>query len=514
MKKHLTIALAVTTLGTACSKPELPPLPVYRAVAVERRDIVVSARANGSVQPDTTVEVKSKASGEILNLLVETGSLVRRGEMLIQVDPRTARNSYAQAEADLEVAKAQLANAASQKRRADELFESKALTETENEQAGLDYANARAAVVRAEVALENSKIRLEDTDVRAPITGTVIEKSVERGQVISSPTSDVGGGTVLLRMADLNLVQVRTLVDETDIGKIQPGLRATVTVDAFPNRPFEGAVLKIEPLATTQQNVTMFPVLVRIENREGLLRPGMNAEVQIHVGRRDSVLAIPNAALRTQRDVASAAEVLGLTADQVASQLAGAESRRDTSQSAARTPDGPAAQPTKGPAGANFTLPDGRSVPLPAGVTEEQVRAALKKRMSGGEQTAEERAMLRKVFQGTGGGGSGGGMRRPQTDSRFGGRYIVFVRRNGAPVAVNVSTGLTDLDYAEVTSGLNENDSVLILPSTSLVESTKEFNERMQRLTGGGGIPGLSSPGSTTGSSTTTPRAPAGGGRP
>ena len=119
----------------------------------------------------------------------------------------------------------------------------------------------------------------------APITGTIIEKTVERGQVISSPTSDVGGGTVLLKMADLNLVQVRTLVDETDIGKIQAGQRATVTVDAYPNRPFEGTVLKIEPQAETEQNVTMFPVLVRIENRNGLLRPGMNAEVEIHVGR-------------------------------------------------------------------------------------------------------------------------------------------------------------------------------------------------------------------------------------
>ena len=138
---------------------------------------------------------------------------------------------------------------------------------------------------------------MEDTDVLAPITGTIISKTVERGQVISSPTSDVGGGTVLLKMADLNLVQVRTLVDETDIGKIRPGLRATVTVGSYPNQPFEGTVLKIEPLATTQQNVTMFPVLVRIENREGLLRPGMNSEVEIHVGRRDSVLAIPNASL-------------------------------------------------------------------------------------------------------------------------------------------------------------------------------------------------------------------------
>ena len=93
-------------------------------------------------------------------------------------------------------------------------------------------------------------------------------------------------------------------------------------MDAYPNRPFQGEVLKIEPLAEVQQNVTMFPVLVRIDNREGLLRPGMNAEVEIHVGRRDSVLAVPNAALRTQRDVESAAGVLGLNMEQVNAQLA------------------------------------------------------------------------------------------------------------------------------------------------------------------------------------------------
>ena len=487
------IVLAVLALA-ACSKPEAPPLPVYQAVAVERRDIVVSARANGTIQPDTTVEVKSKASGEILKLNVETGSTVARGDLLIQVDPRTAKNSFAQAEADLDVAKAKLANATAQKNRSDALFESKALTEQEHEQAVLDFANARSEVVRAEVALENARIRLEDTDVRAPIGGTIIEKSVERGQVISSPTSDVGGGTVLLRMADLNLVQVRTLVDETDIGKIERGLRATITVDAYPNRPFEGTVLKIEPLAVTQQNVTMFPVMVRIQNREGLLKPGMNAEVQIHVGRRDGVLAVPVAALRTQRDVTSAAEVLGLTPAEVQTQLAQASSG---DSGAMRTSTAGAK-----PAGATMTLPTGQTVALPEGVTEEQVRDAMKKRMSGEEPTAAEKAMLRKVFAGM----SAGGGRRPQTDSRFGGKYIVFVQRGGKPVATNISTGLTDLDYSEVTTGLAETDSVLILPSAGLIESQKEFNERMQRMTGGGGIPGLSSPTTTSGS-----KAPAAG---
>ncbi|MGH7657589.1 MAG: efflux RND transporter periplasmic adaptor subunit, partial [Gemmatimonadales bacterium] len=293
----------------ACEDP--PPPPVYQAVPVSTRDIIVSVQAAGVIQPDTTVEVKSKASGEILEMLVETGAQVKRGDLLVRVDPRIPRNNMAQAQAELDVVRARLANAESQKRRADELFKTQSITETEHEAALLEFANANAAVVQAEVDVENAQIQLEDTDVRSPITGTVIEKSVERGQVITSPASDVAGGTVLMRMADLNLIQVRTLVDETDIGKIRKGLMATVTVDAYPNQPFEGEVLKIEPLAETLQNVTMFPVLVRIQNRGGLLRPGMNAEVEIHVGNREDVLAIPNAALRTMRDVVSAAAVLG-----------------------------------------------------------------------------------------------------------------------------------------------------------------------------------------------------------
>ncbi|MDH5284959.1 MAG: efflux RND transporter periplasmic adaptor subunit, partial [Gemmatimonadota bacterium] len=340
-----------------------------------------------------------------------------------------------------------------------------------------------------QVDVENARIQLEDTDVRSPISGTVIEKSVERGQVISSPTRDVGGGTVLLKMADLNLVQVRTLVDETDIGKIQQGLRSTVTVDAYPNRPFQGSVLKVEPMAVTQQNVTMFPVLVRIENREGLLKPGMNAEVEIHVGRRDSVLAVPNSALRTQRDVESAAGVLGLSPEEVKAQLAVATASPKADSAKEKGDAKPAEEK---PAANTMTGPNGQTIVLPAGVTETQVRAIFSKRMSGGEITAEERALLRKVFQGMGGGPGGGG-RPAMSDNRFGGRYIVFVQRGGRPVATNITTGLTDLDYAEVASGLQVGDSVLILPSASLIQSQKEFTERMNRMTGGGGLPGMRS---------------------
>jgi HlyD family secretion protein len=417
---------------------------------VVHRDIIVSAQASGSIQPDTTVEVKSKASGEILDLAVETGQAVKRGDLMVRVDPRIPKNSVAQAQADLEVAQARLTNASSQKRRADELFKSQSITEQEHEQALLDYANANAEVIRARVALDNAKDQLDDTNVRAPINGTIIEKQVERGQVISSPTNDVGGGTVLLKMADLNLVQVRTLVDETDIGKIQPGQRATVTVDAFPNRPFQGTVLKIEPQALTEQNVTMFPVLVRIDNKEGLLRPGMNAEVEVHVGRREDVLAVPNAALRTQRDVGSAAQVLGLSPEAVQQQLAAAQST--TQDSAGRRG---AARDSIAPRDTTARASMGAASPASAG----------ERRRSGGRVA-----------------------RSPQG---VGVRYIVFVNRGGKPTPVWIRTGLTDLDYSEVVEGLTASDSVLVLPSAGLVQSQQESRERMNRITGGGAVPGM-----------------------
>jgi HlyD family secretion protein len=507
MRIRTLAILLVAGLAAACKKEE--EAVVYQALPVETRDIVVSVQASGAIRPDTTVEVKSKASGEVLQILAETGQLVNRGDMLVRIDPRIPQNTLSQAQADLEVARAQLQNAQSQKRRADELYASKAITEQEHETATLAYANARAAVIRGQVALDNARIQLADANVRAPITGTIIE----RGTLITSATGNVSGGTVILKMADLELVQVRTLVDETDIGKVQPGQAATVTVDAYPNRPFDGEVLKVEPLAEVQQNVTMFPVLVRIQNRDGLLKPGMNTEVEIHIGRREGVLAVPNAALRTQRDVASAAQVLGLDPEDVQQQVAAAQQQEQQpagGDSAGRraslgaaTPRGPdsarAAQPAA--AGNTMTLPNGQTVKLPEGVTEAQLRAIMQKRMSGQEPTAQERALLRQVFQGMQ--RSGGRMRQGGGgDGQTGGSYIVFTVRGGKPTPVPIRTGLTDLDYSEVVSGLAAGDSVLVLPSASLVQSQQEMQQRFNNMTGGGGVPGMRQ-------QTTTP--PAGG---
>jgi len=308
----------------ACGTGQESTATLYDTAAVERRDIVVAVEAAGTLEPVATIELKSKASGEILAISAETGDVVAQGAELVRIDPRTARNRLSQAEADLEAARARLSIARAQQERAATLRDQGVLSKTDYETTALELATAQAQRVAAEVSVENARIALADTVIRAPAAGTIIEKQVEQGQVISSPTQDVGGGTLLLRMADLAHVQVRVLVDETDIGKIHPGMPSSVRVSAYPNQPFQGEVLKIEPQAVVEQNVTLFGVLVSIDNREGLLKPGMNSEVTITVARAEAVLTLPVAALRTNRDLRSTAQILGVDEETLQAQLAAA----------------------------------------------------------------------------------------------------------------------------------------------------------------------------------------------
>jgi HlyD family secretion protein len=486
MRPHALMVLAAGLLFVGCSEEK--QVPVYQLVPVSTRNIVVSASAAGVVEPILTVDIKSKASGELLEMRVDVGDVVAPGQLLVKIDPRVPSNALRQAQADLDVAKASLTNAEAQLRRADELFKTQSITETEYEQANLTAANARAQLIRAQRNLEDAQISFEDTDVRAPSRGVIIQKNVEVGTVISSAVSNVGGGAVLLQMANLDTVQVRTLVDETDIGKIQPGMEVTITVEAYPNQPFEGRVLKIEPQALVQQNVTMFPVLVRIANLNDMLKPGMNAEVEVHIGERQNVLAVPAAALRTERDVASAAAVLGLEPERVQEQIA--EARQLAAQP--RQEGTPASdQPTtNGPEPETVSFM-GREVPVPEGYTAEQVRAVFTKMQQGGGPQAlsgADRAILQKMR----GSGGGQGRHRQQSDDSalMGGNYIVFAMRNGEPTPVPIRTGLTDLDYSEVVRGLVAADTVLIMPSASLIAQQQEFQERVQQRAGG--LPGVS----------------------
>ena len=162
-----------------------------------------------------------------------------------------------------------------------------------------NFAQAKSALVRNEVSFENAKIALDDTIVRSPVRGTIISRPVEVGQVISSPTSAVGGGTVLMTMADLSKVRVRALIDEIDVGKVSIGQVVSIKVAAYRDKEFWDCK-KVEPQARIEQNVTTFPVLIDIENDENLLL-GMNTDVVIEVLNKDVSVSAPTMSLRTRK---------------------------------------------------------------------------------------------------------------------------------------------------------------------------------------------------------------------
>ena len=461
-----------------CAEDEVAA-PIYDTAGVERRSLEVMVGSAGVVEPLASVEVKSKASGEVLELKVETGDDVNAGDLMVRIDPRTVQNRLDQAEAELKAALSRRSISESQMQRAERLVEQGTFTETDFEQAALELANAEAQVVSANVAVENARIAVDDTDIRAPVSGTIIEKPVEKGQVISSPTQDFGGGTLLLKMADLSAVQVRALIDETDIGKVRAGMPARVTVAAYPNQPFSGDVVKIEPQAVVDQNVTMFAVIISIQNPDGLLLPGMNAEVDVSIASRRDVLTIPVMALRTERDVSATAGILGISEsglrEQIASGGSKGSAKGDAPEEASDAPQ-------------TMTL-RGRTIELPPGVAAETVRAAMQKRRAGGTLSAEEQALMRKVFSAM---NQEGGNRAPASDYRFGGDFWVVVRdAAGNTRAVTVRAGITDLDRVEVVSGLDEDERVLILPSAHLVETQERLQQFINRRVGT--LPGMGS---------------------
>ena len=210
LMKIWNIALLLPVLA-ACGTGEAGEAPNIQSVAVMRGDLLITAEAPGNVEPIRKVEVKSKASGEILRLYVDIGDEVKSGALLAEIDPRDVRNAFAQANADLEVAQARIDISKAQLGRSQELLESGVVSVQEHESRNLDFANAQATLIKARTNLELAQLRPADVTIRAPIAGTILEKNVEEGQVIQSASQNVAGGTTLLVMANLDVVQVRTL---------------------------------------------------------------------------------------------------------------------------------------------------------------------------------------------------------------------------------------------------------------------------------------------------------------
>jgi HlyD family secretion protein len=471
---------ALALAATGCGKPPAAA-PVLQKVAVQRRDLVIDAQATGTVEPINVIEVKSKASGMVTRMPVETGTLVREGDLLVQVDTRDVKNQFDQATADLRAAQAGLEVAEAQKKRSDDLLAARIITTTENEQATLQLAQSSAQVVRARASLDLAKQRLEDATVTAPSAGTIIEKTVSQGQVITSATGAFGGGTTLLKMADLTRVRMRALVNETDIGQIKAGQQTRVIVDAFPERTFRGTVEKIEPQAVVQQSVTLFPVIVSLDNPDGALKPGMNGEASMLVDQRPGVLTVPNDAVRSPREAAAAAALVGLRPDSVQllvqAQLAALGTAGGVRPG---TPTG--------------DTPGGEAVPAGAGGrgTGESA-AALRARRDRGART--EAGGAPADGRGGNGGGNGGGGRPAGGRAR---PALVFVQSGGGYEPRVIRVGSTNYDYAEVVSGLREGDSVASLAVAALQAKRDEQNSRFRSMTGGG-MPGMQRQGGAAG---------------
>ena len=327
VQRSRSIAIALVVALAACKKSTDPAL-VIETAPVERRSIVLSAQANGTVEPIDIVEVKSKASGTIIKMPVDVGSKVKVGDLLVQIDPRTVQNAYTQAAADLSSSTVARAVALAQRNRSADLYQQKIITATEMEAATLAFANADAAVIKARTSLSTAKLQLDDATITAPTNGTVILRPVSVGTVITSASTAASGGTTILDMADLSKVRMRAFVNETDIGNVKAGQTATVTVDAFPTRRFVGIVEQVQPEAVVQSSVTMFPVLVSLDNSDGALMPGMNGQVVMDILRKDNVLAVPSDAIRIARDAATVAPVLGVSPDSLKAAQAAARAAR------------------------------------------------------------------------------------------------------------------------------------------------------------------------------------------
>ena len=310
--KFLTVLLSTAILVGCGGGDKEEEFKFYTLKEAGAQQLELTVEASGTVEAISSIEIKSKASGQVLFLGAEVGDYVEEGVVLARIDQRTPTNTLAQANADLEVAKVRLSNAQNQFDRSKRLHEEGNISDKSFEDAQEAFSSARAQLVRAEVFLENARIALDDTSVRSPIAGTVISRLAEVGQVITSPTSAVGGGTLLMEMADLNKVRVRALIDEIDIGKISIGQEVTLKVSAYRDKRFTGVVSKIEPMSKIDQNVTTFPVLIDIENKDNLLLIGMNTDVEIEILNEEVALALPAGSLRTRKDVVSVAGLLGI----------------------------------------------------------------------------------------------------------------------------------------------------------------------------------------------------------
>jgi len=295
------------------SAAERKPKIHYESVSLDRGPIAAKVTASGTLSALVTVLVGSQVSGRIDSLRVDYNSPVKKNQVIATLEPSLfraavaqARANYASAQAALEKSKAQAVDADRQLKRSETLVAQKLIAQADYETAQANAAVAKAQVAASEAdveqaraALNQAEVNLKYTTISSPIDGVVISRSVDVGQTVAA---SLQAPTLFTIAQDLTKMQVDTSVAEGDVGKIQPGMKVTFVVDAYPTERFEGTVRQVRDAPTTVQNVVTYDGVIDVDNSRKLLKPGMTANVTFIYADKDSVLRIPNSALRFKPD--------------------------------------------------------------------------------------------------------------------------------------------------------------------------------------------------------------------
>ncbi len=267
----------------------------YRFVEVTRGDIESAVNSTGILSAVRTVQVGTQVSGQIAELHADFNDHVKKGQLIARLDPTVLEEAVRQAEADVERAQADLQQKQFVLNQTESMYKNEVSTETEYKTAQYDAKMSEAALKSSQSNLERAKRNLSYASIYSPIDGIVIERNVDVGQTVAASLS---APQLFLIAEDLSHMQILASVDEGDIGQIREGQPVHFTVQAYPNRTFDGKVGQVRMQSTANENVVNYTVVVAVNNPDGLLLPGMTATVSFEVAKATNVLKVQNAALR------------------------------------------------------------------------------------------------------------------------------------------------------------------------------------------------------------------------
>ena len=397
-RKRIAAAAAVVVVAASSvamyRRADAKDAPAYRFATITRGNLEATVSATGALSAVKTVQVGTQVSGQVSAIYADFNQKVKKGQLLARIDPTLQQQAVQDAQAGVERAQSQLTLSQQQYDREKTLFDAKVVTADEFGTVQSTYEVNKANLKSAQIALDKARQNLAYTNIYAPIDGVIVARTVDVGQTVAASLS---APELFLIANDLSQMQILANVDESDIGSIAVGQPVTFTVQAYPNRTFNGSVQQVRLQSTTQDNVVNYTTVIAVANPDGKLLPGMTATVQFLTGSAKNALLVPNAALRFRA-----------TPDMMA-QVGFGQRQRTTGASASAT---------------------GQSSAAPSG--QANAGGFGGQRQGGG---------------GTGAARSGGG----PNGARANGGLLWYVDKNGKLAVARVKTGLTDGQTTEIT---------------------------------------------------------------